>query len=109
MRLQRACTPRNVARQHFVPSSRLPRRSSHASRSAGPIAAYNEGVRVGRLREDPAQRIALQKFNRLFQDISQYAVASVILLSFLAIRHLHSRLLCQRNQTNLRYRALLDD
>lgn len=44
------------------------------SRTGGPIAAYEEGIKSGRLREDPAQRIALQRFNRLYDDLLKLVV-----------------------------------
>lgn len=74
MRLHRppAARPQGQLRAPVSPILRLPQRGSHSSRSAGPIAAFDEGVRSGRLREDPAQRIALQRFNRLYDDLLQY-------------------------------------
>ncbi len=41
------------------------------SSPAGPISLYDAGVKSGRLREDPAQRLTLKHFDELFQNIKR--------------------------------------
>lgn len=72
MRLHRPQIGRSALRDCLTPVLRLPRGAVHTKSIGGPIAAYNEGIKHGRLREDPAQRIALQRFDRLYQDLQQY-------------------------------------
>lgn len=70
MRLHRIrAPPRQMTTKYNMPF-RMQKRDVH-SHPAGPIAAYDDGVKSGRLREDAAQRHALQKFNRLYQDLKQ--------------------------------------